>query len=168
MGFIDAYKRLEKLCGEVFGPERPVSTYIDEMLNTPKGPYLVKGWDDDLRKLKHYRWVRNKISHEPGCTEENMCDYGDEQWLEVFYKRIMNQTDPLAMYHKAIQPKKTNIVKKVEKVEDKFYPKKQEINSVNSQTNQTKDNSGMGVLGAVTIVAGCILIFLLIVWYLVQ
>jgi hypothetical protein len=30
-----------------------------------------------------------------------MCDPSDALWLEDFYSRIMNQTDPLALYRKA-------------------------------------------------------------------
>ena len=30
-----------------------------------------------------------------------MCDPEDELWLNHFYSRIMNQTDPLSMYRKA-------------------------------------------------------------------
>ena len=63
----------------------------------------MSGWRDDLEQLKHYRWVRNQIAHEPGCTEENMCEARDTQWLMDFYGRIMNQTDPLALYRKATQ-----------------------------------------------------------------
>ena len=47
--------------------------------------------------------LRNKIVHEPDCTEKNMCEPGDEKWLEDFYSRIMKQSDPLALYHKAIR-----------------------------------------------------------------
>ncbi len=101
MRFIDSYKRLEKLCGEILNDERKVSAYIDEMKNTPRGSYLVTGWDADLKKLKHYRWVRNQIVHEPGRTEENMCRPEDVLWLDNFYSRIMNQSDPLALYYKA-------------------------------------------------------------------
>jgi hypothetical protein len=102
MGFIDAYKRLEKLCGEILNDDRRISAYIDEMVNAPRGSYLVSGWEDDLKKLKHYRWIRNQIVHNPDCTEENMCDSNDTQWILNFYARIMNQTDPLTLYHKAI------------------------------------------------------------------
>lgn len=105
MGFIDSYKQLEKLCGEVLNDDRRVSAYIDEMINTPNGAFYVSNWDKDLKKLKHYRWVRNKISHEPGCSELNMCEPADELWLDDFYRRISNQTDPLALYHKAISRK---------------------------------------------------------------
>ena len=80
MGFIESYKHLEKLCGEVLNDDRRISAYIDEMINTPRGSYLVKGWDDDLKQLKHYRWVRNQIAHEPDCTEQNMCEPCDTVW----------------------------------------------------------------------------------------
>lgn len=101
MGFIDSYKHLEKLCGEIMNDDRRISAYIDEMLNTPSGSYYVRSWDSDLKNLKHYRWVRNQISHEPGCTEQNMCDSEDILWLEDFYARIMNQTDPISLYYQA-------------------------------------------------------------------
>lgn len=101
MGFIDSYKRLEKLCGEVMNDERKISAYIEEMQSKPNGSSKVPGWDTDLKKLKHYRWVRNKIAHEPDCTEKNMCEPADEQWLDEFYSRIINQKDPLALYQKS-------------------------------------------------------------------
>lgn len=96
---------LEKLCSDIYGDNHGVSTYIDEMLNKPRGSYLVRGWDDDLKQLKHYRWVRNQIVHEPGCSEENMCEIVDAEWIDAFYSRIMNQTDPLAMYREATEPR---------------------------------------------------------------
>lgn len=105
MSFIDSYKHLEKLCGDMLSDTHGVSTYIDEMINKPRGSYLVRGWDEDLKQLKRYRWVRNQIVHEPDCSEENMCDPEDADWLDDFYDRIMNQTDPLALYHKATRPK---------------------------------------------------------------
>ena len=104
MGFIESYKRLEKLCGDLLNDDRRVSAYIDEMISLPRGSYLVRGWDDDLKQLKHYRWVRNQIVHEPACSEENMCEPSDVVWIDDFYSRIMNQTDPLAMYRKATKP----------------------------------------------------------------
>lgn len=85
--------------------ERRVSAYIDEMLKKPNGAFYVIGWNEDLKQLKHYRWVRNQISHEPGCTEQNMCEPSDTMWLDNFYARIMNQTDPLALYYQATKPR---------------------------------------------------------------
>lgn len=107
MDFMTSYKQLEKLCGEIFEDDRKISAYIDEMVNTPRGSFYVSGWNDDLKQLKHYRWVRNQIVHDPQCSEENMCEPQDALWLDNFYARIMNQTDPLALYAKATKPKST-------------------------------------------------------------
>lgn len=101
MSFMDSYKHLEKLCGEVLNDDRRISAYIDIMLNTPFGEYAVPSWKNDLKQLKHYRWVRNKIVHEPNCTESNMCVSGDAEWLDAFSERILNQTDPLAVYYRS-------------------------------------------------------------------
>ena len=83
MNFIDSYKKLEKLCNEMYGDKHGVSLYIDEMINTPVGSRYVKSWNEDLKQLKHYRWVRNQIVHEPGCTETNMCNRDDIQWINI-------------------------------------------------------------------------------------
>lgn len=101
MSFIDLYKRLERICNDMYGDKHGISTYIDEMTNNPSGSRYVRGWDEDLKQLKHCRWIRNKIVHEPGYTEENMCAPDDIQWLNDFYSRIMTANDPLALYHKA-------------------------------------------------------------------
>ena len=73
MGFIDSYKHLEKLCGDMLQTQHGVSAYIAEMESTPNGSYRVQGWVEDLKCLKHYRWVRNQIVHDPNSSEENMC-----------------------------------------------------------------------------------------------
>lgn len=113
MGFMDAYKRLEKLCRDSLKDDRGVSAYIDEMLNIPRGASAVDTWNTDLKQLKHYRWVRNQIAHNPDCTEENMCSPADEKWLKGFYKRIVEQTDPLALHWKATR-KDRSIAKRKE------------------------------------------------------
>lgn len=52
MSFMNSYKHLEKLCGEIMRDERRVSAYIDEMTCHPFGSSLVAGWNNDLKKLK--------------------------------------------------------------------------------------------------------------------
>ena len=104
MEFINSYKRLEKLCNEIYDSNHGISAYIDDMARLTSASFYVFNWNDDLKQLKHYRWIRNQISHEPNCTEENMCEYGDAQWIDDFYDRIMNQSDPLAMYFQATKP----------------------------------------------------------------
>ena len=47
MGFLDSYKRLEKLCGEVMNDDRRITAYIEEMNNTPMGSLHVSTWNED-------------------------------------------------------------------------------------------------------------------------
>ena len=103
MGFLESYKRLERLCRDVMADDRLVSAYIDEMVRLTDGSRRVRGWDRDLKQLKHYRWVRNQIVHDPDCSEENMCGPEDVRWIEDFHARIMNQTDPLTLYRRVTQ-----------------------------------------------------------------
>ena len=120
MSFIDSYKRLEKLCSEIYG--NGVKSYIEEMSNNPMGSRCVTGWGEDLKKLKHYKWVRNQISHEPDCTEDNMCESNDAEWLDNFRSRIMSGSDPLTLYRKARYPHATQKEKQPQKVEH-TYPR---------------------------------------------
>ena len=43
MSFIDSYKRLEKLCSEIYNDNHGVSSYIDEMLIRPSVPVTYRG-----------------------------------------------------------------------------------------------------------------------------
>lgn len=127
MGFIAAYKRLEKLCGEVMNDERKVSAYIDEMYRITDGRFYVPTWSEDLKNLKYYRRLRNQIVHEPGCTEQNMCSAADEKWVTDFYNRILKGTDALALYRKAT------------------------CKTSHRNTNTSKNRNGIGCLVAVVI-----------------
>ncbi len=115
MKFIEAYKRLEKLCGDMYGDDKKITGYIERMEKNYNGEYYVDGWNEDLKKLKHYRWIRNKISHEPNCSEDDYCSNEDVEWLDDFYARIMNQTDPLALYAKKIRGRQTYVSKQITK-----------------------------------------------------
>lgn len=123
MEFMNAYKHLEKLCGDILNDERRISAYIDEMAKISDGSTKVHNWDNDLKKLKHYRWIRNQIIHEPDCQEENICHPDDVAWLNNFYSRIMNQTDPLALYLKS---SKVNPLTKTQK-ESNYSPQRKKI-----------------------------------------
>ena len=62
MGFINSYKRLEKLCNEIYDGNHGISAYIDDMARLTSAPLYVFSWNDDLKQLKHYRWIRNQIA----------------------------------------------------------------------------------------------------------
>lgn len=108
MGFMNSFKRLEKTCNEMYNDIHSVKLYISEMESHPDGARYVYNWANDLRRLKHYNWVRNQISHEPDRTEENMCDSNDAKWVDNFHARILSQDDPLYLYRKAKANKKPN------------------------------------------------------------
>ena len=97
MGFMSSYKRLDRLCRDLYPEARNgISGYIEDMQRHPANAHRVPGWREDCDRLKHYRWIRNQIAHEVDADEENMCSFGDVEWLDHFYQRILNRTDPLA------------------------------------------------------------------------
>lgn len=155
MGFLEAYKRLEKLCGEILNDERKISAYIDEMKNIPQGGYLVQGWDDDFKKLKHYRWIRNQIVHNPDCTEENMCNSSDTQWILAFYTRIMNRTDPLTLYRKVKQSQQKPLTYHAKQQ----YPQQQHVSNHDTAKNEMGCLMAMVIAAVVTMVLLCLLRF---------
>ena len=118
MGFINSYKQLEKLCNEIYGNNHGISSYIDDMSKLTSDSRYISSWDDDLKQLKRYRWIRNQIVHEPDCTEESMCECEDAKWLDNFYSRIMSGTDPITLHRKirssqaAQKPKQTTYADK--------------------------------------------------------
>ncbi len=157
MGFIESYKHLEKICGEMMDDERRLSAYIDEMLKRPSGAFYVSGWNEDLKQLKYYRWVRNQISHEPGCTEENMCEPSDTIWLDNFYERIMEQTDPLALYYQATKPRKTqNHQETYDTLENDTY----------SQTYKHNGKTSQNPVGCATLIVWALLFVATIIYFL--
>ena len=102
MSFIESYKRLDNLCKDLFMSETGVSTYICNMENLMYNHFLITNWDDDYKKLKHYLYIRNQIVHDNNVNERTICDENDLQWIQNFYQRILNRTDPLALHQKAL------------------------------------------------------------------
>ncbi len=142
MNFMNNYKRLEQLCGDLLNDDRCISAYIDRMNDTPSGARLVEGWRDDLKQLKHYRWIRNKIAHEPNCSEEEMCDSHDTEWIINFHNRIINQNDPLALYRKA-----TTKPKKPKKASKPIVENKQiNMDRLNQKNLEYKPKNSLGLI----------------------
>lgn len=111
--FQEAYKSLDKLCRECLSSYDGVSGYIRLMESEWYGEQYVSTWNSDLKKLKHVRWVRNQLSHEVGTLESNICSQFDLEFVDDFYERIMNTTDPLAILRKAqeIENQRKNNIK---------------------------------------------------------
>ena len=46
------------------------------------------------------------MAHGEGSFEDYECNYEDVKWLRDFYEKIMNVSDPIAIYRKNIKLKK--------------------------------------------------------------
>lgn len=136
MSFIESYKRLDNLCKDIFTSETGVTTYITNMESLMYNRFQITNWDSDYKKLKHYRYIRNQIVHENNVDEGNICNADDLYWVEQFYQRIINQTDPLTLYQKALyaskqqaskqqtlKPKKTEEPAKYKEENERTYRK---------------------------------------------
>lgn len=100
MGFMTSYKRLDNLCKDMNGIG--VSGYIADMEDLKNDMFSVPEWKDDYYKLKHYRYIRNRISHDNDADEESLCSIEDTRWIENFYQKIISQSDPLALNRKKL------------------------------------------------------------------
>ena len=91
---LEEYKYVDSICRDMLSAEKGVTAYIEQMEATqPVVRYKIVCWDDDYRKLKHIRWLRNKIAHSTGNVE---CMPSDVAWLKAFHNRLLTQRDPLA------------------------------------------------------------------------
>ena len=93
--FFEAYKRLDRLCSDIYGCRNGVSQYIEDMDGAfYQGRLAVPMWEQAYKTLKHLRWVRNQIAHDSG--QILICDESDIQDVNDFYDDIMSGCDPLA------------------------------------------------------------------------
>ena len=77
------------------------------MKDVPYSNYRdIPNWEDDLSQLKKMRHIRNNLAHEEGAFAKKVCTQNDIRWIQTFIKRIMNQSDPLAIQHRNQKNKK--------------------------------------------------------------
>ena len=154
VGFIKSYKHLDNLCKDINGIG--ITGYINDMEDRPSAEYHIAGWKQDYLKLKHYRYIRNQIAHENYAEEENMSSPEDTVWLDNFYNRIINQTDPLALYYK--ETVRQQVIKPAQTVTPKNIPA-----TSSSYHQYQKDRKPVGY--AVMLIAGFVIILSLIVLF---
>lgn len=95
--FFEEYKSLDNLCRDILESERGVSEYLERMENNERGRMLVVDWDRDYKRLKSLRYLRNRIAHEDGANEKDLCTDKDIAFMSDFIQRIMDETDPLTV-----------------------------------------------------------------------
>ena len=108
--FLEEFKRLDKLCRELYPSSKGVTSYIDDMKSTPGYDSVhIPGWDYDLKMLTKLRRARNHLSHDVDSFAHDMCTQDEIDWLISFRTRILNSSDPLTLLRKrktAPQPKR--------------------------------------------------------------
>lgn len=154
MGFMESYKHLDNLCKDMNGIG--ITGYIKDMEQEQNGGFYVSGWKNDYMQLKHYRYIRNQIAHENYADESNMCSAGDTAWLEEFYRRIMEQTDPLALCYKETRFRSSSKLTKTKDSSATQYVLSSE------QPRQTKKNPQICLMLLLIVVVFAVLIFLLL------
>lgn len=95
MEFFETYKRLDRLCSDVFGLRNGgVTRYIDEL------KAIGYEYSEDCKTLKRLRHIRNQMAHDEGTFDYQMCDREDIIWLNTFYNRMMKGAVPLAVHYR--------------------------------------------------------------------
>ncbi len=109
--FLESYKRLERLCGEIYGG-KGVMAYLDQMREVPVCErHLIPVWREDWRNLHRLKRIRNELTHDSGSLYRNMADWSDVRWLENFRERILHTEDPLSLLQKRRNPPKPAVPK---------------------------------------------------------
>lgn len=99
--YFEEYKRLDKLCCDMYNTSHNgVTHYIDDMKATPYSTYhRIPNWESDFKRLQQLRHIRNILAHTEGAFYEEQCTQSDIDWIHSFVKRILTQSDPLALLH---------------------------------------------------------------------
>jgi len=95
--FQEQYKRLDNLCKDCYSSSTGVTEYINRMDESSfQGRHYIDNWDNTYRQLKHIRWIRNQLAHEPGTFDSDICSKEDVEFIASFYDKMMNSIDPLS------------------------------------------------------------------------
>lgn len=119
--FFEEYKRLDKLCSDIYNDKYGISTYIKDMEdNDYIGQKAVKSWHRVYKSLKHIRWLRSQIAHEVNTT--GICTYDDIEFIQKFYNQIFASTDPISQLERFGKYNQTSSFKRsVQDIEYRNY-----------------------------------------------
>ena len=100
--FFDEYKKLDKLCSEMYGKNSGgVTCYLNDMMAVPvMQRNRIPEWDQTYDRLRELRYIRNQMAHGEGSFEDYPCSEEDVLWLFEFRSKIMHISDPLAVYRR--------------------------------------------------------------------
>lgn len=99
--FMDEYNKLDNFMEKQFNSEKGVSDYIDRMYNTPdRLKKKAKSFDEDLKSLKHLRWMRNQLAHGDVTMNDDFAKDSDIDDIIAFYNKVVSKKDPLSLINK--------------------------------------------------------------------
>lgn len=96
MEFMDLYKSVDNNLKNILGTDKGVTEYISILERRAGGSKSTPEIRQDLKMLKHLRWVRNKLAHEVDYGTQ-ILETGDCEWLENFQKRIRKGKLPVRL-----------------------------------------------------------------------
>lgn len=94
--FLDAYKKLDRLCKNLFMSEKGISEYITR-IEIEDCEHMDAACWEDYQQLKKLRWIRNQLVHDINSFHINIVSTKDVEWLNHFYNRIREGTDAYSM-----------------------------------------------------------------------
>lgn len=102
IALLEAFGRLDKLCGECFAQPYGVTLYISEMesLKNTAAP-AISDFDSDLQRLKTVRHKRNRLAHGEIPFDLFCAEAADVQFCDRLYQSILQQRDPLSLYERS-------------------------------------------------------------------
>lgn len=84
--------------------------------------------------------IRNLIAHEPDCSEESLCVPSDSVWIENFCTRILNLSDPLSLYRRALKEQRKAQVKRIPQPQDLDFENAVRTNENFNKSSANKNN----------------------------
>ena len=152
---LEEYKYVDSICRDMLSAEKGVTAYIEQMEATqPVVRYKIVGWDDDYRKLKHIRWLRNKIAHSTGNVE---CMPSDVAWLKAFHNRLLTQRDPLADAYRITREAQNHVKAKTEKTTPVMIAHEDYSYNPDSSSRRRKALIAIVSVAALAVIAGVII-----------
>lgn len=108
--FLEEYKRLDKLCREIYTADKGVTSYIEDMKNE-SSPYKkdIPEWHSSLKSLIDIRHKRNILTHEPDTLDMDIVSESEISFVKKFRQSILEQSDPMSKVMKIHNEKKITL-----------------------------------------------------------
>ena len=86
--FFEEYKRLDHLCGDLFGSRAGVTACLSQMERDTFEGRRIPNWDADYQMLKCFRHLRARLAHEESAFETLDISQRDIADIQAFHKTI--------------------------------------------------------------------------------